>query len=115
MDQGVMMIDADGIVQVYNSKVLELLDLPEELLARRPSFLEVRQYQLRQGEFEKSDEAFRQWVGQSGLENKHHTYERERENGTVLEIRTVPLPTGGAVRTYTDITARRNAEAGPAS
>ncbi len=112
MDQGVMMIDADGIVQVYNSKVLELLDLPEELLARRPSFLEVRQYQLRQGEFEKSDEAFRQWVGQSGLENKHHTYERERENGTVLEIRTVPLPTGGAVRTYTDITARRNAEAG---
>jgi PAS domain-containing protein len=36
MDQGVMMIDADGIVQVYNSKILELLDLPEELLAHRP-------------------------------------------------------------------------------
>jgi PAS domain S-box-containing protein len=40
----------------------------------------------------------------------HHAYERERPNGTVLEIRTVPLAGGGAVRTYTDVTARRKAE-----
>ncbi|RDI50484.1 PAS domain S-box-containing protein/diguanylate cyclase (GGDEF)-like protein [Microvirga subterranea] len=37
-------------------------------------------------------------------------YERTRPNGTVLEIRTVSLPEGGAVRTYTDITARQRAE-----
>jgi PAS domain S-box-containing protein len=111
MDQGLMMIDAEGIVQVYNKKALELLDLPEELMSRRPSFEEVRSYQLERDEFVKSDESFRQWVNLSGIRNVHHTYERERPDGTVLEIRTVPLPGGGAVRTYTDITVRRRAEA----
>jgi diguanylate cyclase (GGDEF)-like protein len=45
-----------------------------------------------------------------GLLSDPSIYERTRSNGTVLEIRTVPLPDGGAVRTYTDITARRQAE-----
>ena len=55
-------------------------------------------------------EAFRQWVLSRGLRSTRHTYERTRPNGTVLEIRTVPLPDGGAVRTYTDITSRKTAE-----
>jgi PAS domain S-box-containing protein len=38
-------------------------------------------------------------------------YERARPDGTVLEFRTVRLPEGGAVRTYTDVTAWRQAEA----
>ncbi|NJO24194.1 MAG: diguanylate cyclase [Sphingomonadales bacterium] len=33
-----------------------------------------------------------------------------RPNGTALEIRTVPLPSGGLVRTYTDVTERKHAE-----
>jgi len=38
-----------------------------------------------------------------------HLVERVRPNGTVLEIRGQPLPTGGFVTTYTDITALRRA------
>ncbi len=49
----------------------------------------------------------RRWVAARGLSARPTTYERERPNGTVLEIRTVPLPDGGAVRTFTDITARK--------
>src|SRR5258708_34953666 len=33
-----------------------------------------------------------------------------RPDGTVLEVRTVPLPGGGPARTFTDITARRRQE-----
>ena len=33
-----------------------------------------------------------------------------RPDGTALEVRTVPLPDGGVVRTYADITLRRSAE-----
>ena len=37
-------------------------------------------------------------------------YERTRPDGTVLEVRTVLLPNGGAVRTYTDISERTRYE-----
>ncbi|WP_018260357.1 ATP-binding protein [Methylobacterium sp. WSM2598] len=110
MDQGLMMIDADDRVQVCNRRALELLDLPPAFMARKPTFTAVRNHQLAHNEFAHSDEAFRTWVATAGLEPREHTYERERPNGTVLEIRTVPLAGGGAVRTYTDITARHGAE-----
>jgi len=110
MDQGLMMIDADGTVQVCNQRALELLDLPRELMLRKPSFEEVRQYQFDNDEFVRSDDAFRQWVSSGGVDGVRHAYERVRPNGTVIEIRTVPLSDGGAVRTYTDITTRKTAE-----
>lgn len=110
MDQGLMMIDAEGIVQVCNQRALELLDLPRALLSNKPSFREVRQYQLDNGEFVNSDDSFRNWVSSGGVDDIRHAYERVRPNGTVLEIRTVPLNDGGAVRTYTDITIRKTAE-----
>ncbi|HEX2552454.1 MAG TPA: PAS domain-containing protein, partial [Microvirga sp.] len=111
MDQGLLMIDATETVRVYNHRILELLDLPEDLLAQRPNFLAVREYQLSRGEFARSNDAFRQWVENRGVNEIRDSYERVRPDGRVLEIRTVPLPDGGAVRTYTDITARRQAEA----
>jgi diguanylate cyclase (GGDEF)-like protein len=39
-----------------------------------------------------------------------HVFERERPNGTVLEIRGAPLPGGGFVSIYTDVTQRKRAE-----
>jgi diguanylate cyclase (GGDEF)-like protein len=110
MDQGIMMIDANLRVQVHNRRALELLDLPPELLAARPHFYDVTRYQFATGDFENADEAFRNWVQAGGIAIVHQSYERERPNGTVLEIRTVPLASGGAVRTFTDVTARKHAE-----
>ena len=110
MDQGLMMVDAAGIVRVCNARAIELLDLPPEMMRAQPSFDAVRSFQLRQGDFAKSSEVVRDWVANSGMERHAHAYERERPNGTVLEVRTVPLPDGSAVRTYTDVTGRRRAE-----
>jgi diguanylate cyclase (GGDEF)-like protein/PAS domain S-box-containing protein len=39
-----------------------------------------------------------------------HVFERQRPDGTILEIRGNPMPTGGWVSIYTDITERKNAE-----
>ena len=109
MDQGLIMIDDTGHVPVYNRRALELLELPRDLLASRPHFHDVTRFQFGTGEFADVDEAFRQWVAAGGFERRHHAYERRRPNGTVLEIRTVPLESGGAVRTYTDVTERHRA------
>ena len=110
MDQGLMMVDADGRVPVCNQRAIDLLDLPDELMRSTPPFKAVLRHQLERSEFVKSDEAFHRWVETTGFEHTAHVYERERPDGTVLEIRSMPLPHGGFVRTYTDITARKEAE-----
>jgi PAS domain S-box-containing protein len=110
MDQGLLMFDASERLQVYNKKALELLELPRELLARRPTFDEIVRFQLDHGEFDQ-DEDFRREVIKSRLANSPPLYERVRPDGKVLEIRTVFLTSGGAVQNYADRTARRKAEA----
>jgi diguanylate cyclase (GGDEF)-like protein len=110
MDQGLMLLDADGTVPICNQRAMDLLDLPPELMQSRPTFEAVREFQLAREEFARSDDLLRQWVEGGGIERQGHTYERERPNGIILEIRTVPLPDGGAVRTFTDITARKRSQ-----
>ena len=111
MDQGLLMIDEAGAVRVCNERALALLDLPREMMRAAPSFDAVRRHQLAQDDFARCDGTLREVLMHAPLAIQPRTYEHERANGTVLEIRTVPLPTGGAVRTYTDITARKAAEA----
>ena len=110
MDQGLLMVDAEGIVQVCNARAIELLDLPAALMQSKPTFSTVVRLQLEQDEFRKSDPSFKRWVDSGDIESRPQTYEHERPNGTVLEIRTVPLPDGSAVRTFTDITERKRNE-----
>jgi diguanylate cyclase (GGDEF)-like protein len=110
MAQGLMVIDADGTVPICNQRALELLELPAELMASRPTFEAVRRYQLEMGEFRNASTELRSWVESRGKEGTAHSYVRERPNGIVLEIKSVPLADGSIVRTYTDITTHKEAE-----
>jgi diguanylate cyclase (GGDEF)-like protein/PAS domain S-box-containing protein len=111
MDQGLILIEPDGRLPVINPRAAELLDLPADLVASRPSFSKIATFQAERGEFASADDHIRNVVAQGGLRSTRHEYERTRPNGTVLEVRTVPFPGGGAVRTFTDITKRKKAEA----
>jgi signal transduction histidine kinase/CheY-like chemotaxis protein/HPt (histidine-containing phosphotransfer) domain-containing protein len=114
ISQGIMMIDADGRVPVVNQRAIELLQLPQELMAERPSFNQIQRWQLRQGEFgaiETVDPDILSHIETGKFTIDQPFYEHVRPNGTVLEIRTQKVANGGAVRTYTDITERRRAEA----
>ncbi|CAH2599214.1 Histidine kinase [Rhodovastum atsumiense] len=114
VSQGVIMIDAEGRVPVINRRAIELLSLPPELLDRhRPAFNDILRHQLDSGEFgppEHIDPDFLRFVVSGGISMEYGIYERERLNGTVLEVRTQLLADGGAVRTYTDVTERRQNE-----
>lgn len=68
MDQGLMMIDAGGVVRVCNERALLLLDLPEPMMRAQPTFESVRQYQIARDDFIRSPEAFKRWVATRGLE-----------------------------------------------
>ncbi|MEA2739384.1 MAG: two-component system, sensor histidine kinase [Acetobacteraceae bacterium] len=110
MDQGIMMITADRMVVAWNARAAILLDLPEALLANEPHFDEVQAYQWKIGEFSETSAELKAAIQAGGMLEVPTLYERRRPNGRVLEIRSVPMPDGGVVRTYTDITDRKQAE-----
>lgn len=110
VDQGILMVDADGYVAVCNQRAMDLLGLPSALMRSHPSFEEVKRWQLEQGEFGTVTEALLRAIKYEGINVEILDYERQRPDGTVLEVRTNRLPNGGMVRTFTDITARKAAE-----
>ena len=79
-------------------------------MASRPSFQRVLQHQLDRREFDRADPAVMGFISAGGILDSPHSYERERPDGRVIEVRSVPLDGGGLVRTYTDISQRREQE-----
>jgi diguanylate cyclase (GGDEF)-like protein/PAS domain S-box-containing protein len=110
MDQGLLMVAADGTIPVWNKRALELLELPLDIMEARPRFADVLQFQFNRGDYDATDQAVRAWFKSADIERTQHTYERQTLDGRYLEIRSVPAPNGAMVRTYTDITDRKLAE-----
>ena len=113
VSQGIALIDGDGFVRVHNRRVLELLDLPVDLMQRQPSLDEVLRFQKDRGDFDEAyigwDAASRGYLGSFFSGQNHHTQSpeahlRRTAQGRYLEGRTRMLPDGGWVRTYTDVT-----------
>ena len=115
MSQGITMVDADRHIQVYNRRAVEMLALPEELIAKRPLFDDVLRWQWEHGEFGTDGGDVETWLRDflltGGISSEAQSYERARPNGRVLEVRSTPLEGGGVVRTFTDITERKETEA----
>jgi diguanylate cyclase (GGDEF)-like protein/PAS domain S-box-containing protein len=112
MPGGVSMFDANLEMIACNDKMRELLDFPDELFADGlPSLEKLLRFNAKRGEYGEVD--VEEFVAQ-GLERArnttHHIFERIRPNGRALEVRGSPLPSGGFVTIYTDITARKEAE-----
>ena len=110
MDQGLLTINENGRVSIYNRRVEEMLDLPAGLLAKQPSFAEVIAYQRESGEFEIPGQVIPAFVSSGVVSDAPYRYERVRPNGQAIEVHSIPLPGGGMVRTFTDITDRRRSE-----
>ncbi|HZJ92592.1 MAG TPA: NahK/ErcS family hybrid sensor histidine kinase/response regulator [Thiopseudomonas sp.] len=100
LSQGVVMVNAKGVLELWNHRFLELCDL-QPIEANR-SFLEVM-----------SDSRVLVLTPRSRDRNGQPMLQKEQRlsDGRVLEIRTHPLPSGDFVNTFTDITERyRHAE-----
>ncbi|NUZ07860.1 PAS-domain containing protein [Schlegelella sp. ID0723] len=110
MEQGVIMVNADGVVEVCNPQAMALLDLPEALMKSRPSFEQVIAYQWARDEFAPASEDLKAFIRAGGVLDRPHAYERQRPDGRVLEVRSVPIHGGGILRTYMDVTQRRRSE-----
>ena len=101
VNQGIMMTDSEGRVQVCNRRAVELLELPSELMSARPRFDDVLDYLRHKGVIESPEDAAENWANH--IEGPYPSFQRRRPNGVTLEIRNVPLPGGGVVRTFADV------------
>ena len=113
ISQGILMVDPHGEMKVVNHRVAELLGLPANLRTPQTTFRDIVRWQITQGEFGGPDrlppnilEVLRTGMPSIG----ESPMLRVRPNGQVLEIRSERLADGGIVRTYTDITDRKNTE-----
>lgn len=113
MSQGLSKMDAQGRVTVYNRRLMEMLDLPDELMSRQPTQDEVVAYQTARGDFGRGYELVEQHARKYVEDDAGPVpgrYMRRTPDGRALEIRTRPLPDGGMVRTYSDVTSYIEAE-----
>jgi adenylate cyclase len=109
MTHGVIMFDAQLRLASWNRQLAQMLDLPDSFFAQKPSFADFIRYLAERGEYGSAniDAEIEQFVADVG---RHYSFERTRPNGTVLEIRHNPLPEGGVVIIYSDITDRKHYE-----
>ena len=109
MNQGMTMVDAEGRVRFYNQRLLELLNLPEELYANLPLHNDIVRFQTQRGDFGQNLSLLLPEVQpyirlEPGVEPPER-YVRRGTDGRALEVVTRMLPEGGFVRTYTDVTS----------
>ncbi|MCD9028783.1 PAS-domain containing protein [Luteimonas sp. BDR2-5] len=106
LPQGVVIIDADLRIVAWNARYIELFRFPPDLVQVGTPIEDVFRYNARRGLLGPGpvEDAIQRRLGhlRSG---KPHMRESEKEDGTVLEIRGNPLPEGGFVTSYADITS----------
>ncbi len=109
ISQGVMMVAPDGAVVFQSRRVLDLLEIPSHLQAA--GLAEIVAFQTERGDFGVDfclvDESARSYLRAAGSGNPLPpvTYTRRTLAGRTLEIKSTALPSGGFVRTVTDVTS----------
>lgn len=111
IDQGISMADADLNMVVMNDRFYELLDLPSTEMPIGTPLRKAFEINAQRGEYGPGDIDV-QIEERLSMARKFeaHEFTRTRPNGTVLKIQGVPIPDGGFVTTYTDVTDLVEAE-----
>ncbi len=111
LDMGFTVFDRDLVMVAANKRFQELLHFPDNLCRPGATMEDALRFNARAGEYGPGDveEQVRQRLE---LSRKFlpHRFERVRPDGSIIEVSGQPLPSGGMVTTYIDVTIPRQRE-----
>ena len=110
MADGVAMFDEQLRLAAWNRNFQELLDLPDDFLGEPKTYDDYIRYLASRGEFGEGADPDNELRRYTERITQHTTVERTRPDGGVIEVRHNPMPDGGFVLIYSDITERKRSE-----
>lgn len=113
IQQALSIYDSDLRLAVCNRRFREMFDLPERFVTPGSYFGDLIRFLVERGEYgtlDDPDEAVRFRVDQARTFQPHYL-ERQRPDGRWISVEGSPLPQGGWVAVYTDITGIKRQEA----
>jgi PAS domain S-box-containing protein len=111
MGDGVALFDETPRLAAWNRHFQEIFGLPDDLLEQHRTYEEHLRFLAVRGDFGSGLDADEQIRALLAATDKPRVYERTRPDGRVLEIRRNPVPSGGFVLIFSDITERKRNEA----
>lgn len=108
---GVVHYDKDFRMAGCNAEFQQILNYPDELIDRKAHLADFLRHNAARGEYGPGDpeRIARERLARIG-DGTPHLYERMTKDGRVLEVRGTPLPGGGILSTFFDITSRKQIE-----
>ncbi len=107
MPLGVSVMDAKLDIIAFNEQFLTLLGLPRDRFAPGDPLVKFLRFNAERGEYGPGDaEAEVRERLELARRGEPHRFERTLSDGSVVEVRGTPVPGGGFVSVYTDVTAR---------
>ncbi|TWI86058.1 signal transduction histidine kinase [Roseibium hamelinense] len=107
MIQGVAAFDQNLALVAWNQRFRELRSYPDSLIFEGQKLEALVRYDAEQGEFGPGDiDTLVRPVMELARRFEHHSFERQRRDGSYIEVKGGPLPGGGFVSTYSDVTER---------
>jgi len=112
IQQALSIYDSELRLVVVNRRFQEMFNLPDALVAPGTAFSHTIRYLVDRGEYGavSDPERYVQERVDQALAFEPHYVERTRANGRVISVEGSPLPHGGWVAVYTDITGTKRQE-----
>ena len=112
MSQGISVVDGEMRLVAWNRRYAELFEYPDGMLYVGRPVADLIRHNAERGQLGPGDvdEQIARRVGYMRAGSSHR-YVRERADGHVIEMRGEPLPGGGFVMSFNDITEFKRAEA----
>lgn len=104
LKEGVGVFGEDGRIKLFNPQYTRIWGYDPEKLKREPHIVELLDESRKQFKYGRNWEKFRDELVADTAIRESRTQQLELKDGRVLERTTVPLPDGGTLVSYVDIT-----------